>query len=167
MMPVKFTPPRLSRILERERLLERLVLWEDRKLVVIHGQAGQGKTTLAAAYCRTLAPPPVWYALDPQDDDPRYFLSSLGNALQLAFPSDLPQVPLLPPGLRPWEIPEAARSWAGRLFSALSLPCLVVLDDLHAAASSPALLATISALIEACAFSGPVPGAVPHPPGAE
>ena len=149
MNPAKFTAPRPVRILDRERLLDRLMQWEDKKLVVIHAQAGQGKTTLAAAYSRSLATPSVWYTMDPEDDDPVYFLSSLGSALQLAFPHDLPRVPLPPSALRSLQHPDVARSLAGQLFRALSRPCLIVFDDLHATSSSPVLLRLVMTVIEA------------------
>ena len=148
MNPAKFTAPRPIRILDRERLLDRLIEWDDKKLVVIHAQAGHGKTTLAVAYSRTLASLTVWYTMDPEDDDPAYFLSSLGRALQLAFPADIPRLPVLPPTLRPLDLPEAARSVAGQLLAALSRPCLIVFDDLHAT-SSPVLLQLLTAVIDA------------------
>ncbi len=149
MDPAKFLPPRPTRILERDRLLDRLSRWEDRKLIVIHGQAGQGKTMLAAAYCRSLASPVVWYTMDREDCDPAYFLSSLAAALQRAFPGDLTRSGLSPGQRGPVDPAAAARAWADRHLAPLSRPCLVVLDDLHTAAGSPALPALLLALVEA------------------
>ncbi len=64
MHAAKFLPPRPVPILHRDRLANRLLLWEDKKLVLIQAQAGQGKSTLAAAYARALTTPFVWYNLD-------------------------------------------------------------------------------------------------------
>ena len=44
----KFLPPKPAHVLDRERLTSKLLAWEDKKLVIIHAQAGQGKSTLAA-----------------------------------------------------------------------------------------------------------------------
>jgi len=55
----KFLAPRARQCLERERLISRLGSWDDKKLVIIHAQAGQGKSTLAAGYAASLAAPTV------------------------------------------------------------------------------------------------------------
>ena len=148
MKPAKFTVPAPVRILDRDRLLDRLARWEDKKLVVIHAQAGQGKTTVAAAHVRSLASPVVWYTMDPEDDDPGYFLSSLARAMQSAFPTDYPRISLLlPPTVRPSDLFEAVRAAAAQLLGGLSRPCLIVFDDFHATSSSPGLLHALTSLV--------------------
>ena len=46
----KITPPRLPQVLERPRLIERLEQNQDKKLILILGQAAQGKSTLQAPW---------------------------------------------------------------------------------------------------------------------
>jgi ATP/maltotriose-dependent transcriptional regulator MalT len=92
----KFLPPKPAHVLNRERLTNKLLEWEDKKLVVIHAQAGQGKSTLAAGYVQSLTSPSVWYTMDQEDDNPSVFLSALGTAIQRAWPRDVPAVPSIP-----------------------------------------------------------------------
>lgn len=82
MNPAKCSPPRPRHVFERDRLLHRLLEWEDKKLVIIHAQAGQGKSTLAAGYMQALGAPSVWYNLDQEDENPNLFLSQLGQIIQ-------------------------------------------------------------------------------------
>ncbi len=60
----KFLPPKLSNVLVRERLVTKLKSWDDKKLVMIHAQAGQGKSTLAAEYIQSLRSLSIWYNID-------------------------------------------------------------------------------------------------------
>ena len=48
----KITPPRLSQVLDRHRLIQRLEQNQDKRLILILGQAAQGKSTLADSYVR-------------------------------------------------------------------------------------------------------------------
>jgi LuxR family maltose regulon positive regulatory protein len=82
--PSKFLPPAWSAVLERERLLDKLAAWGNRKLVLIHGPAGQGKSTLAATYARTIDAPTIWYSLDANDNDPAVLFEGIARALQQA-----------------------------------------------------------------------------------
>ena len=89
----KFLRPQPSQVLSRERLLQQIVSWEDKKLVLILAQAGQGKSTLAAEYIGTVRSPSVWYNLDREDGNPSVFLTSLGRAISsnIVSRSDLDQ----------------------------------------------------------------------------
>lgn len=132
----KTLPPLPNHTLDRERLLDRLLSWEDKKLVIIHGQAGQGKSTLAARYVGELSSPYVWYNMDREDEDPNLFLSCLGQAVQRAWPERIPRIPPMPQnlgneaGMRQW-VPR----WAGQVFGNINSPGLIVFDDIHAAPS--------------------------------
>ena len=145
----KFLAPRPANVLERERLISRLASWDDKKLVIIHAQAGQGKSTLAAGYAATLPTSSVWYTMDVEDGDPAVFLASLGEALRAAMPEQFP-TSLRPPrsryvshGLEP-----VVARWIGQMFGAATGPCLIVFDDYHFASPSPALRSTIKILVE-------------------
>lgn len=142
----KTLPPRPSLVLERERLLSKLRSWEDKKLVIIHAQAGQGKSTLASDYALSLPNSPIWYNIDQQDDDPSVFLSLLGQAAHLGYPGipNLPPPPLERYGLL--GLRQGIGRWTGQIFGSLPPPSLVVFDD-FANLSSPSALQIMKALI--------------------
>jgi LuxR family maltose regulon positive regulatory protein len=148
MHSAKFLPPCPLHILQRERLVERLLSWDDRKLVIIHGPAGQGKSTLAAGFVQSLRRPFVWYNLDREDENALLFLSSLVRAMQAsASPrTPLPQVPQSSALDRGNE--QGIRHWIRSAFAVTGSPFRIVFDDLHTAASSPVLLQLLQALIE-------------------
>ena len=64
----KITPPYLPKILYRPRLVNLIEGNKDKKLILILGQAAQGKTTLAASYGKTSDMPFAWVSLD--EDNP-------------------------------------------------------------------------------------------------
>ncbi len=66
----KISPPAPSKIILRPRLLELFEKNEDKKLILITGQAAQGKSTLAALYFRETKRPSIWINLGPEDSDP-------------------------------------------------------------------------------------------------
>ena len=84
----KLTPPRANRrLVDRPRLVQRLVEGEDRPLTIIRGPAGFGKTTLAAQWRKSLigrGKHVGWLSLDEQDKDAgqifRYLVAALGQA---------------------------------------------------------------------------------------
>ncbi|HEX9112721.1 MAG TPA: BTAD domain-containing putative transcriptional regulator [Nitrospirota bacterium] len=134
----KFLPPRPAYILERERLLARLQAWEDRKLVIIHGQAGQGKSTLAADYVRSLRSPFIWYNVDREDDNPSVFFSCLGQAVQRVFPRQVPEIPSAPInrfGIGSLE--SAVVRWLAQVMGSLPQPLLVVFDEFNNITPTP------------------------------
>jgi ATP/maltotriose-dependent transcriptional regulator MalT len=146
----KFLAPRPAHVLERERLISKLGAWDDKKLVIIHAQAGQGKSTLAAGYAASLAAPTVWYTMDAEDDDPSVFLSCLGQALQAALPDQFPKIPPLPRSRYGYRSSDPAIGrWVDQLFGNLTRPCLIVFDDYHGTADSPALRSLLKTLFEA------------------
>jgi ATP/maltotriose-dependent transcriptional regulator MalT len=67
----KISPPVPSKILLRPRLLELIKKNEDKKLILIIGQAAQGKSTNAAAwYSTSTQRSSCWINLAPEDSDP-------------------------------------------------------------------------------------------------
>ncbi len=146
----KTLPPSPVHVLDRERLISRLGAWDDKKLMIIHAQAGQGKSTLAAGYAATLSAPPIWYTMDAEDDDPAVFLSCLGQALLAALPDQFPKIPPLPRSRYGYRGSDPAISqWIGQMFGNLTGPCLIVFDDYHGTGDSPALRSILKTLFEA------------------
>jgi len=74
----------------RPRLLDALVEGAGRRLTVIHGPAGFGKTTLAVQWrsrLREEGKPVAWLSMDKDDNDPLRFLAYLIEAIRSAEPS--------------------------------------------------------------------------------
>src|SRR5512139_2153744 len=115
-----FLPPVPEHSLLREHLLARLSAWDDRKVVIIHGPAGQGKSTLAAQYAGSAGLRTVWFTLGSGYGDPAGFLSGLSHAIQTSLPGAFPVLPPLPrdrfgqDGLGP-----AAERWLRDVFGSL------------------------------------------------
>ncbi|OLF53205.1 LuxR C-terminal-related transcriptional regulator [Pseudomonas chlororaphis] len=82
----KWSPPRVDpRALQRERLLELLEAGRERKLTLILGPAGSGKSTLTAQWRQRLiraGHDVAWFNLGPDDDAlwAAYLVASLGAA---------------------------------------------------------------------------------------
>jgi len=145
----KFLPPKPAHVLDRERLTSKLLAWEDKKLVVIHAQAGQGKSTLAAGYVQALTAPSVWYTMDQEDVNPTVFLSALGTAIQRAWPESVPTVPSIPlnrygiNGIR-----QDIGTWIEQVFRNIPKPGLLVFDDFLGTSTSPVLQHLMKQLID-------------------
>ncbi len=145
----KFLRPQPSHVLSRERLLQKFASWEDKKLVLILAQAGQGKSTLASEYIGTVRSPSVWYNLDREDGNPSVFLTSLSQAINNALFRTGPGQATVFVNRFGFGHPqnEIAR-WIQEVFGRIAGPCLIVLDDYHEAEGSPELLLILKMLIE-------------------
>lgn len=88
LIATKLVPPRSTgTVLVRARLLDKLRLLEERRLALVCGPAGFGKTTLLGQWRHRLLEQGhsvAWLSLDEQDDTPltfrRYLLSALNQA---------------------------------------------------------------------------------------
>jgi serine/threonine-protein kinase PknK len=87
----KFRPPTPARpLVVRERLLDSLRAGQRRRLIVIHGPAGFGKSTLAAQWRDILAAQGArvaWLSIDRDDNNVVWFLAHLIEALRPALPA--------------------------------------------------------------------------------
>jgi LuxR family maltose regulon positive regulatory protein len=130
----KVTPPQLltKRILARPRLTEILNQHQDSRLLLILGQAAQGKSTLAASQVSAAELPTAWINLGPEDSDPVNLFYLLVQSLEQVLPdADLSAVlayPSLMMGPRE-EIP-LYRDWLLALFGLIPAPAQVVFDGL-------------------------------------
>jgi LuxR family maltose regulon positive regulatory protein len=77
-------PPIRPELVSRPRLIERLNagLLAGRKLTLVSGPAGFGKTTLVSEWVAGCGRPAAWLSLDKGDNDPARFLAYLVAALQ-------------------------------------------------------------------------------------
>jgi LuxR family transcriptional regulator, maltose regulon positive regulatory protein len=130
--PSKLSPPALPKILARPRLQTLFEQNEDKKLVLIIGQAAQGKTTAAAWYFQNTMKPSVWINLDPGDSDPVNFFYLLVNAVAAQLKEeDTKQLLSLPSQrLGPRECRYHYREWAAALFNTFNRPFHLFLDGL-------------------------------------
>src|SRR5512136_1129436 len=78
----KITPPVLPQVLNRPRLLNLLDENKSKKVILILGQAAQGKTTLAASWVQTSQTPFAWINLDDNDSDAVRLFELLTQSLQ-------------------------------------------------------------------------------------
>ncbi|MTE13482.1 serine/threonine-protein kinase [Nocardia aurantiaca] len=86
----RYRPPSSPRRpVQRERLLGRLRDGGARRLVLIHGPVGFGKSTLAAEWVNMLAAEGIrvaWLSVDSDDDNVVWFLSHVIEAIRYAHP---------------------------------------------------------------------------------
>lgn len=134
----KLRIPDTSEVLLPERAAQALQSAESYRLLLIHAPAGYGKTSLLAHWARRQSRPVAWLGLDRRDSRPRRFAAALLAALRSisgapdqqwqnwldTLDSDQPELLL-----------EAIE---GQLES-LNSPAVLILDDLHLLADSPAL----------------------------
>lgn len=85
LLPVSTKP-----LVERARLIDALRAPKNKKLTVIHGPTGFGKSTLAAQWARQLAADGVtvaWLTIDHDDNNVTWFLSHLIQAIHTVAPA--------------------------------------------------------------------------------
>ncbi|HET9469719.1 MAG TPA: hypothetical protein VFO24_01365, partial [Usitatibacter sp.] len=112
----------------------------------IDGPPGAGKTTLAAAYAEKRAGPLVWYHVDRGDDDVASFFHYFGRALAGAIRGRSKPLPRFVAEYHA-NVAGFARGFAREAWSRLPSGSLLVLDNLHEAAS-PAFCRMLAALVE-------------------
>lgn len=126
----KILPPQLPEVLERPRLLDAIRKATGKKLILIVGQAAQGKSTLAAAYVKHSAMATAWVNLGPEDAEAaslyRLLNQSLNYALQEAGCASISLCPVAAAG--PREETSLHREWARSLPGPISTPLQIVLD---------------------------------------
>jgi LuxR family maltose regulon positive regulatory protein len=83
----KITLPDLSRAIPRPRLIQRAIDAGAARMILITGQAAQGKSTLAAEIARQPGPACAWMHLDPPDSDPVNFFHLLVHSLKASRPA--------------------------------------------------------------------------------
>jgi serine/threonine-protein kinase PknK len=130
----KFRPPTTSRqVVRRHRLLDALRVGQERRLALVHGPAGFGKTTLTAQWRDELIADGVavaWLTIDADDNNVVWFLSHLIEAVQRVRPEVVGDL-----GQALEENGEAAErfvltSLINRLHDT-GEPLVVVIDDWH------------------------------------
>jgi LuxR family maltose regulon positive regulatory protein len=146
----RISPPSLPQILSRTRLLSLLEKNKDKKLILILGQAAQGKTTLVASYVKTSKMPSAWMNLDKEDCNPLTLFQLIAQSLHYALKGvDSAHFPSYPPGRRQMrrEIP-LFREWSQSLFEDISWPVQIVMDGLERLVSNAPVFKLLQVLVE-------------------
>ena len=104
-LATKVVPPRCPGLIERPRLVDATSQLSEKRLAVVKGPAGFGKTSLAVTWLQRLQQSGnavAWLTIDTDDDEPAIFLFYLAHALHHACEGvgaaaiDLIQESLLP-----------------------------------------------------------------------
>ena len=136
----KISPPRLSRILDRPRLIQVLEENQDKNFILILGQAAQGKSTLAASYAQKSETQWAWINLGIEESDPVNLFYLLVQSLQYALNDvDLSPIQDYPAkAMGPREEIPLYREWTHALFDRIPVPFRIFLDGLdHLAPDAP------------------------------
>ncbi len=127
-----YVPPARLELVPRPRLVERLDegLRQNHRLTLISAPAGFGKTTLIAAWLRSVGRPCAWLSLDEADNDPSRFLAYLVTALQRVDPGIGQSAQMMLQSARPLPSEPLLTNLINDI-AALSSPFILVLDDYH------------------------------------
>ena len=146
----KIAPPYLPKNLHRPRLYDLLEKNKDKKLILILGQAAQGKTTLVASYVKTLKIPSAWMTLDKEDSNPFNLFHLILQSLQHSLKDiDFPPLLSFPLGTRgPGLEGPLFRQWAQSLFELISPPIQIVIDGLDRLSPDAPVFKFLQVLVE-------------------
>jgi len=123
-------PQRPPYLVPRPRLIVRLQLITERRLISVAASPGYGKTSLLIDFANTAASLPVcWYTLDRFDEDPWVFLAYLTAAVKERFPDAVHQTETLLASRSQVPFASAAASLIREVYA---LPDFVlIIDDWH------------------------------------
>jgi len=128
----RITPPHLERALDRTRLIDFIDKNLHHKIILILGQAAQGKSTLAASYVRKAGCPWAWINMGLHESDPANLFQTLTQAVYYATKTpqlmEILKYPGIAMGIR--EERFLYREWLQALTGHITGPLLVVLDGL-------------------------------------
>ena len=133
LIAVKAQVPRLRRgLVDRRRLVDRMLEGEPGPLTVVVAPAGWGKTTLLGQWVRRIddACAVAWVSLDESDDEPVRFWTYALSALHATAPTVAkgPLQALAAPGVDPVQV---ALPMLLNALAATTRPHVLVFDDFH------------------------------------
>ncbi len=124
----KLSPPRLPKVVERQRIFKELDKAKDYPITWITAPPGMGKTTLAASYIKARKLRCLWYQVDEGDADPATLFHYLGLASKKAAPRYKQPLPHLTPEYLPG-LQIFTRRFFEKLFARIKPPGILVLDN--------------------------------------
>lgn len=126
----KLNMPPLTRLVFRRRLVDCLADAGNRRLAIVYGPAGSGKTSLVRQWLERVNPIVAWYSLDEADNDYDLFFRYFINCLSITNPDLKPHLDVI--------LQERAmlsyQTIISRLIRILIKPdqhIFIVLDDYH------------------------------------
>lgn len=146
----KFALPALpAPHVSRGRLLERLAegLAPRKRVTLVRGGPGSGKTALLAEYATAVPAIECWYGLGPGDSDPAVFFRHLVACLSRRLP-DLPdRVEQALNALGKTDYQQAVALLCDDLSMVVDAPVVLVIDDAQYIPDQPEVLAALEALV--------------------
>ncbi|MCA9971266.1 MAG: AAA family ATPase, partial [Anaerolineales bacterium] len=125
-----YLPPARPDWVARPRLLARLAVNPQTKLVLVSAPAGYGKTTLVANWLRQLeGVHSCWLSLDDDDGDPQQFFRYLAAAVR-PLPAIQSQLPQLLQSNQPIPAKTLMKAFVHDV-APVATPFLLILDDYH------------------------------------
>ena len=113
----------------RSLLIELLARGDRRPVASVVAPVGYGKTTLLSQWAERNGQPFAWVSLDERDNDPKVLLSYVAAALDAVEPvGERVFDALASPGS---SVPGPVVSALGFAFSSMTVPVVLVLDDVH------------------------------------
>lgn len=134
----KITRPHLATVFHRTDLHNLLDETHTRRLIVVSGPPGTGKSTLVASYIESRKLPSIWYQVDKRDNDVATFFHLFKIAAREAIPHNKPAMPHMTPASSKG-ITAFAKRYFRELYRHLELPFLIVLDNYQDAAEDAGL----------------------------
>ena len=129
----KITPPDISGLIKRPRLLDSVITHADERIIVIIADAGYGKTTLMAQMSQEMRGNSIWYQFDERDESAMVFLAHLTVGISRVYPELGEELGAL--AEKAATIPEETDRWLSILVNGLSVeggePALFFFDDFH------------------------------------
>ncbi|MFO7622923.1 MAG: LuxR C-terminal-related transcriptional regulator [Anaerolineales bacterium] len=125
-----FIPPTRKELVQRQRLLNRLSQGIERKLTLVSGPAGFGKTTLLSAWVAELQRPVGWISLDAADNDWSSFVAFLIKGLQKISAGIANDIVEMLYSAKTQES-DALITYLINQIAEIQTPFLLVLDDYH------------------------------------
>ena len=121
-------PPTRPGAVDRSPLIDRLADEEFRPIVSVVAPAGYGKTTLLSQWAARGGPAFAWVSVDKRDNDPKVLLSYVAEALDRVAPVDPRVFDALASRS---SVPGAVLPRLGSAFASMTVPVVLVLDDVH------------------------------------
>lgn len=162
----KLSPPRLGRVIGRDRLFGEIEQYSAAPGLWIAGPPGIGKTTLVATYLDTHSLPCLWLQLDSGDADPATFVHFLRVAAKRLAPRRRSRL-LLPNADDLRDVPGFIRRCFRHLALTLDRPWVLVLDNMQELGAAPLLHAGIAAALAELPEHARLIVVSRDPPGAE
>jgi ATP/maltotriose-dependent transcriptional regulator MalT len=140
-------PKKRPDLLRRQRLVDFLHSYIERKLILVSASAGYGKTSLLIDYAHDTPLPVCWYSIDKADRDPQVFLEYLIASIQQRFPHFGEQSHLLAGGVFTGESDPIVGALVNEMVQSILGYFVLMLDDYHLVDDSEPINAILDRLL--------------------